>query len=127
VLRFYILLLGAGMVMAAAVCFWEMQGWIKNRPSFLAASLILLLATTSIISRYIFHAAKTSYFVQVYVGTIVIKLLGYGAYCFWMISANQAGAALNIAFFMIVYFVFTALEILFLFRKISGSERPKKS
>ena len=49
---------------------------------------------------------------------MAVKLLAYGAYMLGMILQDKAGAAANVVFFMVVYFVFTALEIGFLYRKI---------
>jgi hypothetical protein len=48
---------------------------------------------------------------------MAVKLLGYGAYVFFMITGDIAGAFPNVVFFMLTYFVFTALEIFFLYRK----------
>lgn len=53
---------------------------------------------------------------------MAVKLVAYGAYNLLMILKDKSGAAENVVFFMILYLVFTTLEIVFLYRKITGSE-----
>jgi hypothetical protein len=52
---------------------------------------------------------------------MVVKLLACFAYNLVMILEDRTGAAFNVIYFMVVYFLFTALEIAFLYRRISGS------
>jgi hypothetical protein len=48
---------------------------------------------------------------------MAVKFLAYGAYNFVMILEDKIGAVQNVIWFMLLYLTFTALEILFLFRK----------
>jgi hypothetical protein len=89
-------------------------------PSFFYQTLLFLLFGTSIIYRYLIRVDKPELFVQLYLIMMTVKLIAYGAYCWVIITQDKAGAAANVVFFMIVYFTFTALEIGFLFHKISA-------
>jgi hypothetical protein len=51
---------------------------------------------------------------------MVVKLLAYGAYNVAVIIMDRAGAPSNVVFFLVLYFIFTALEVAFLYRKISS-------
>jgi len=53
---------------------------------------------------------------------MVVKLIAYGAYCYFMISRDQPGSAPNLVFFLINYLVFTALEIVFLYKKTKAGK-----
>ena len=55
---------------------------------------------------------------------MAVKLLAYGGYAYFMISSDKAGAGLNVVFFMFAYFIFTGLEIAFLYRKIASDNTP---
>ena len=71
---------------------------------------------------YLYKVNKPDFFVQLYLLTMAVKLVAYGAYNLLMILKDKSGAAENVVFFMILYLVFTTLEIVFLYRKITGSE-----
>ncbi|MCU0356123.1 MAG: hypothetical protein MUE95_00945 [Cyclobacteriaceae bacterium] len=58
-------------------------------------------------------------FVQLYLLTIAVKLLAYGAYLGLVIWEDRSGAMANVVFFMIVYVAFTVIEITFLWRQVS--------
>jgi hypothetical protein len=53
---------------------------------------------------------------------MVVKVLAYCTYNLIMIMSDRPAAIGNVAFFMIAYFIFTALEIAFLYRKIAGQD-----
>jgi len=92
---------------------------VKIQPSFFYQTLIFLVFSTAMIYRYLYKIDKPAFFVQLYLLTMAVKLLAYGAYNAFVILEDKAGAAANVVFFMIVYFIFTALEIAFLYRKIT--------
>jgi len=89
------------------------------RPTFLYQTVIFLTFSTAIIYGYLFRVSKPDIFVQLYLFMMAVKLMGYGAYAFYMITSDRAGATANVAFFMVLYFIFTILEILFLYNKIN--------
>jgi len=122
VIRFLIAMLTA-TILIVAFLFWSHHfGLIRHLPSFYRETLVLLGITTALIFRYLFRAREPALFVQLYLGTMVIKLLAYGGFCLWIIFKDKPGSISNITFFMVVYLVFTVLEITFLFNKISRPE-----
>lgn len=99
------------------------QLWIPRLPSFFYQTLIFLLFTTATIFVYLFKVDKPGFFIQLYLLTMVVKFIAYGAYNLLMIMEDRAGASVNVVFFMILYFTFTGVEIGFLYRKISNTEQ----
>jgi hypothetical protein len=100
------------------------QAWIATAPSFYVQSTLLVTVFTVVIYRYLDRVSKPAFFVQVYLFSMVIKLLAYGAYAVFMIVEDKAGADSNVLFFLVLYGLFTALEVAFLHRKIARN-RPR--
>ena len=117
--RFFISLFAAAAFIALVTLFGVDQGMI-TRPTFLYKTLVILVLTTGIIFVYLYTARKPQFFLQLYLLTMVVKLLAYCAYNLVMVLSDRASAIENVVFFMVVYFVFTFLEIAFLYRKISA-------
>jgi hypothetical protein len=94
------------------------EAFLVSLPTFLWSTLIFLNLSTAVI--YIFLTrSQPSAFVQKYLMSTVLKLLGYGIYNVVIILKDRDNAGLNVAFFMITYFLFTTLELAFLYRKMS--------
>jgi hypothetical protein len=91
---------------------------LEHTPSFFYQTLVFLVFGTALIYRYLYKLDKPDIFVQLYLLTMMVKFLAYGAYMLFVILEDRPSAAPNVAFFMIVYFIFTVLEIVFLYRKI---------
>jgi hypothetical protein len=115
-------MLAATIAIVAFLLWAHSAGVIGRLPSFFKEILMLLSLTTVLIFRYLYRPREPAFFVQLYLGTMVVKLLGYGAFCLWIILKDKPGSVSNITFFLVVYLVFTVLEITFLFRKISRSK-----
>ncbi len=100
---------------------WVMvdQQWIEALPSFFLESLIFLLFGTGVLFVYLYKFDKPDFFIQLYLLSMALKLVAYGAYNFFVIVEDEKGAMLNVSWFMLVYFFFTALEIAFLYPKIT--------
>lgn len=117
-IRFFLALLTAAlMIVLIAHGLLDNQS-IKSLPSYFYQTLIFLLFGTGLLYVYLHRFEKPGFFVQLYLLTMAVKLLAYGAYNFFMISEDKGGATQNVIWFMILYFIFTALEIGFLYRKI---------
>jgi hypothetical protein len=121
--RFLIVLLLTAAVIAAVVLFAVSAGYF-DRPSFFLKTLILLTFSTALIYGYLYKADRPAFFLQLYLLTMVVKLLAYCAYNLIMILSDKPAAVGNVIFFMVTYFVFTMLEIGFLYRKIAGGNKP---
>lgn len=100
-----------------AISIWGME----KQPEFLYQSLVFLFLATAGLYRFLFKMKqdRPDYFVQLYLLTLVVKIIASAAYLFVMVI-GLADPARDVVFFMAVYFVFTALEIGFLYRKVTG-------
>ena len=122
-IRFVIVLVIAALLMAGLTGTAVSLHWIEKLPSFFYQTLIFLVFATSIVFAYLYKANRPDYFVQLYLLTMALKFLAYGAYNLLMILDDKEGASLNVVFFLLLYMIFTGLEIAFLYRKISGDHR----
>lgn len=121
-IRFVLALTVSALVVAGLTALVYGQLWTQPLPSFFYQTLIFLVFTTTTIFVYLYKVNKPDFFVQLYLLTMAVKLVAYGAYNLLMVLKDKSGAAENVVFFMILYLVFTTLEIVFLYRKITGSE-----
>ena len=117
--RFFLTLIVATVILLTVAYSSLGQPWLVVCPSFFFLTLILLLFGTGLIFVYLYRFDRQDLFVHIYLLSMVVKLLAYGAYNFFMVMEDEAGAVANVAWFMIVYLIFTVLEIVFLYRKIS--------
>lgn len=119
VLRFLITIVLAAGIVWAFVLYGAQQAFFE-RPSFFVPALIFIALSTTVIYFYLYTADKPAQFVQLYLLTMAIKLLASLAFCFVMISRDKPSAVGNVVFFMCTYFLFTGIEISFLYHRISG-------
>lgn len=56
-------------------------------------------------------------FVQLYLLSMVVKMLAAGIFCFIIALLDRSGSMINLVFFMTVYVIFTTIEIGFLYKK----------
>jgi tryptophan-rich sensory protein len=84
-----------------------------NQPSFAVATLgTLLFATILIYFFLIYNKSKHPLdFVRNYLLTLVLKIIFGGFYAFVIMRLDPPLANSNAAFFLICYFIFTALEV----------------
>ncbi len=121
-IRFGIVLTVAALVVGGFTWGAFALQWIDQLPSFFYQTLFFLVFSTITIFAYLHKIDKPAFFVQLYLLTMAVKLLAYGAYNLVMILKDNAGASVNVVFFMTSYFIFTVLEIAFLYKRITGSE-----
>ncbi len=91
-------------------------------PSFGAASIVFLTLCTASIYYMLHRTAVKTLFVQLYLLTMVGKMIVYGAYLFIIILKDKTSAIGNVVLFLVTYFLFTILEVGFLYRRMT----PKK-
>ena len=118
-IRFFFTLLTVALVLSTVAWVSADSRWIAALPSFFFQTTAFLLFGTGLLFIYLFRFNKPDFFIQLYLATMALKLLGYGAYNFFMIIEDRPGATNNVVWFMTLYFVFTGLEIAFLYQKIS--------
>ncbi|HEX6893367.1 MAG TPA: hypothetical protein VF141_21800 [Chryseolinea sp.] len=123
-IRFFVVLLVAAGVTAGLTILALHLSWINALPSFFYQILLFLVFATFVVYRYLYNVNKPDFFVQLYLLTMVVKFIAYGVFNLIVILEDRPGAAPNVAFFLVIYLLFTALEVAFLYRKISRSERP---
>jgi drug/metabolite transporter (DMT)-like permease len=123
-IRFAAVLLGIALGVASLMILAVKLAWLEYLPSYFAQSLAVLTIFTLVIYRYLDRVNDPGTFVQLYLLSMAVKLLAYGAYVVLMIDDDKAGANRNAIFFLILYVVFTAVEVAFLHHKISG-KRPQ--
>lgn len=93
-------------------------------PSFFFQTVILLFLGAAGIYYYLIDIKneKPKYFAQLYLLTLFVKLIAYGAYILFVLLKSPDHAAANAGVFMITYILFTALEVGFLYQKITGKK-----
>lgn len=90
-------------------------------PGFFYQSLILLVVGTVGLYQFLINMRKSKpdLFVPLYLGTLVMKLIAYGAYIFLMTQQEPERMTESVVFFMVGYAVFTAVETVFLYRVVT--------
>ena len=78
---------------------------------------------TTVIFVYLYRSGKRSHFVQLYLLSMVVKLIACLVFILLIVLEDRQRAVANAMYFLTVYAVFTAVEIGFLHRKISASGR----
>lgn len=99
------------------------QGYFE-RPSFLYGTIAVLYIVTGAIFAFLSRLDKPESFLQLYLLTMVAKLIIFFLFNLIMVFADEGLALENVVFFMVTYFVFTAIEVAFLYGKISRSGKP---
>jgi hypothetical protein len=100
------------------------QGLLPAIPSFLFETTWFIGFTTTVIFVYLYRSKNPSFFVQLYLLSMAVKLMAYFGFALFMILEDRQGAVPNVLYFLAIYFLFTAIEIVFLYRRISGMPRP---
>lgn len=118
-IRFILALAASTVLLVVASYIMLINEWVEALPSYYIQTLVLLLFGTIVLYVYLFRFDRQDLFVHVYLLSMVVKLLAYGAYNFFVITDDENGAVGNVVWFMIVYLLFTLLEIAFLFQKVS--------
>lgn len=112
-------ILTLALVTSLLVAFYWYE--VHTLPSYFYETLILLLIGTVGLYFYLVDIKKerSEFFVQLYIATLFAKILAYGAYVLFMVWDDKAQAGDNALFFMVTYFLFTVVEIIFLYVKVS--------
>ncbi len=100
------------------------RAWF-TRPSFFIEIILFLALST--IALYWFTTRKINLqpdeFVKIYLGATVMRILFFGGFIFTVIMLDKLGAKENALLFLVCYFLFTALEVMVLYRQINA-RRP---
>ena len=117
-MRFYLTLSLTALVVVSTGYFYL----FSLLPSYFYQTVTLLLLGTAGIYFYLIDikAARPRHFVQLYMLTLFAKLVAYGGYVFFVVWDDPAEASANALVFMIVYLLFTTIEVFFLYRAKGG-------
>ena len=118
-IRFLIVLVVTTAIVGGASWLLLQADVLTSFPSFFYQTLILVPLSTFFIYRYLVRLAKPSLFTQFYLLSMVVKLIAYLAYNLVMVLEDRAGALANVSFFLVLYVIFTILEVAFLYQKIT--------
>jgi hypothetical protein len=104
-------------VLISAIGIWGFE----TLPGYFYHTLFFLFISTAGLYRFLLRTKqqRPDFFVQLYLATMTIKLIAYGAYMFFIIRNQPDQKVPNVAFFMAVYFLFTVTEIGFLYRHVN--------
>jgi hypothetical protein len=109
------------LILAALLILAIGQWGLETRPEYFYRTLIFLFVSTAGLFRFLLRTKqqRPDFFVQFYLATMVVKLIAYGAYMFVVVTSQTEKAVADVGYFMVVYFVFTAIEIGFLYRHVN--------
>lgn len=114
--RFLIYLVVLSVVISLLVFTGSYLNWFSV-PSFISWTLSYFFVTTLIVYYVLTKPYGAMAFSQLYLLSMVMKLFTGCAFIFIVIYSDQAGAAGNALLFVVSYFLYTALEVIFLYRK----------
>lgn len=119
-IRFLIATLATAGFIAWLVPYLYEGGWLETLPTFYLHTLILVVFATVAIFTYLYRLKNPGSFTQFYLLLMVLKIVAFLAYNLVMVMKSKEYAAVNVVFFLIVYFIFTGLEIAFLYFHVSA-------
>lgn len=111
----------ASLVLVTACLIISGKTFFPILPSFFYQTISLLFIGTAGIYFYLADVKKNrpEFFVPLYIATLFAKILAYGGYVLFMVWDDPVQAANNALLFMVTYFIFTALEVAFLYQKVT--------
>lgn len=85
-----------------------------------AISIVAVLAVATTLVYYFMQKVTADNFVKNYILTIFLKLVAGGGFIFVLILLDRQASQANAVVFMSAYFLFTALEVGFLYQKFNN-------
>lgn len=113
-MRFLIALLALSALLAGLALLARANQWIAW-PSFFYEILAFAGITTIVLFAFLYRVKIPAIFIQLYLLSMVVKILGSGIFIFIIAMKDRAGASPNVVFFLCAYILFTALEVAFLY------------
>lgn len=101
-------------------------GWF-DVPSF-STEIVVFLALSNVFLYWFTMrkmGEKSEDFVKIYLSTTVLRILFFGAFIFAVIFLDRPGAPKNALFFLICYFLFTAMEVWAIFHELRSQKALK--
>ena len=117
--RFLISLTLLIAALVSAVYLGGQYQWFGTVPTFSLEIIFFLGISTAVIFYLLIRRSGTPAFTQAYLLSIVLKMLVSSAFILVVIFRDRSGAFENALLFIVSYFLFTALEVGFLFKRIN--------
>ena len=119
-IKFVVAALLVSFIIAAGVVYGVEYGVIEKQPSYYIQTLVLVAFVTTVIYGYLYRLKSPDAFTQFYLLLMVVKVFAFLAYNIAIVLESRENAAYNVIFFLITYFLFTGLEIAFLYFHVSS-------
>lgn len=110
-LRFTATLLAVAVVAQGLAGF---SGWLSSPPTISIVVNVVLVLLTVVVYQVVSRAGDQQKFAQAYLLTIVIKILAACILVVVAILADRVHARANVIFLLILYVVYTGIEVSFL-------------
>lgn len=125
-IRFILLTAALAGILLLAVFKGAQWNWIPL-PGFRYIIVGYLFAVTASLGVFLLKRIKrpAENFVVAYLGTLVLRLFLFVGFVIVIVFLDRSGASANGAYFMVCYFLFTALEVGYLFRQTQLHERAE--
>lgn len=94
--------------------------WFRQ-PSYLYEILAFSALTAVILFAFLYRITKPGIFIQLYLLSMVVKMLASGIFIFIITLNDRAGASSNVAIFLLFYIIFTGIEVGFLYHEKGGN------
>ncbi len=127
-IRFILLTVSLAVLLLVAANLGAQWGWMPL-PGYRFAIVGYLLVITAVLGIFLLRriAPPAEGFVVVYLGTMVLRIFLFAGFVIVMVFMDRSGASANGAFFMVSYFLFTALEVGYLFHATQVAGRVRHS
>jgi len=98
------------------------SGWMSGPTMFSLIMNVFMLGLTALVFRIVSAINDRQRFTQVYLATIVIKILAVCSFAAVLIVLDRDHARSNIVFLLVLYAVYTAIEVTFLVLAASSKQ-----
>ena len=119
-LRFTIMTIALALLIKGCVMSSSLLGWFSP-PSFSNVIIVFFGLSTVGLYRFVVNrlGLRPQDFVRTYLAATILRILFFGGFAFVVMRLDRPEARHNALFFLVCYFLFTALEVLILFRQVN--------
>jgi len=112
----------AAMVIVAAIgqCVAMYSGWFSSPATSSLLINVFIFALTVVVYRIVSRISDRQRFTQVYLATIVIKIIAACGFAAVIIVLDRNHFKSNVVFLLVLYVTFTIVEVAFLMRAAKG-------
>ena len=92
-------------------------------PTFFYATIIYMAVVTVVLYSYLYKVFDPTRYIQLFLLLTVVKLIACLAYCTVVVLKKRQDWKSDVIFFLVIYIVFTAVEVVFLYRRTAQKGR----